>query len=91
MEDYRGKVRALGYSLACGVSLVHLADPAAPPSELDKLCLSAILQPLPGSPHPIDGALLAKIRDEVLPRSYQDVPVYVRYMDVLRPRARPEE
>jgi hypothetical protein len=78
--DYRQKVEATGYFLGLGLPYIRYVDPAAPASEQGKHCICARLQPLPGSPDPIDQGLLGKIRDEILPKEYKGVPVYVQYI-----------
>lgn len=68
-------VNALGYSMACGISLLE-----------GKIHLAVRLQPLPGSPDPIDGDLLARIKTEILTDNYKGVPLDIRYVGIIHPR-----
>lgn len=73
-DAYSRNVESLGYELMVGTNSIIFG-----------LGLIARLHPKKGSPDPIPDNLLAKIRDEVLPKIYGGIPVYVEYMPMFRP------
>lgn len=64
IEDFAPEVADLGYELSRGMSLSSL-EPR--------------LKPLEGSPDPIPDDLLEKIRNEIVPKNYNGLPVNVQY------------
>ena len=73
-EEYSRRIESLGYYLMIGTDSLTFGRG-----------LIARLQPKEGSPDPIPDNLLARIRDEVLPKTYDGIPVYVEYMSMFRP------
>ena len=69
---YSQKIRELGYCLSLGRH-----DPER------GFGLVARIQPLPGSPDPISLELLSRISQEILPKEYKGVPVFVHYFPLL--------
>lgn len=64
-------VEDLGYNLACGLGKVG-----------EKISLEARLQPLPGSPNPIDDDLFARIKTDLekyLKDNGDDIPLNIKY------------
>ena len=54
LEEKRPEILALGYNLACGLGKTD-----------GKISLEAKLQPLPGSPDPINDDVFARIKDDL--------------------------
>ncbi len=79
-EKYSSEIEKLGYSMGHGVSLVGICDENAPESEKDKFCISTLLQPLPGKEDNMPDDLLARIRDQVLPKEWEGYKVFVKYV-----------
>ena len=62
----------IGYSMACGIGQLE-----------GKIALAIRIQPLPGSPDPIQDDLLAKIKNEILTDNYQGVPLEIQYVGII--------
>lgn len=72
-EEKRPEITKLGYNMACGLSKLE-----------QKIHIAVRLQPLPGSPDPIDHDLLARIKNEILTDNYQGVPLDIQYVGIIR-------
>ena len=72
MNEKQPEVEDLGYSMACGISLLE-----------GKIHIAVRLQPLPGSPDPIEKDLLAKIKNEVLKDNYKGTPLDIQYIGMV--------
>ena len=85
-REYSDSVETHGYSLGCGIGVPD-GDLRVPPIAGGQLCLRAYLQPISGSPHPIEERTLKTICDEVIPRTYRGVSVAVLYLGHVYPAA----
>ncbi len=65
----------LGYSMACGLNRLE-----------GKVTIEVRIQPLPGSPDPIDDGLLEKIKNEVLRDNYKGVSLDIHYIGMISAR-----
>ena len=72
LNEKQPEVEDLGYSIACGISLLE-----------GKVHLAIRIQPLPENPDPIDEGLLAKIKDEVLGDNYRGTPLDIKYIGMI--------
>ncbi len=75
MDKKQPDLQDLGYSMVCGISLLE-----------GKVHLAVRLQPLSGSPDPIEDDLLARIKNEILGENYQGFPLDIQYVGMIRPR-----
>ena len=71
-------VEAVGYHVACGFGFAEGLE--------QKICLAVRLQPLLGSPDPIEDDLLARIKTEILTDNYKGVPLDIKYTGMIRAR-----
>ena len=71
-EEYFQKIKALGYCLMMSTSFQQGG-------------LVARIEPITIDQAPVSDDLLAKIREEVLPKIFNDVPVFVTRGEILRP------
>ncbi len=78
MDKKGPEVEAVGYRVACGIGLAEGLE--------HKVCLAVRLQPLLGSPDPIEDDLLAKIKTEILTDNYRGVPLDIQYLGMIRTR-----
>ncbi len=78
MDEKGPEVEAVGYHVACGLGFAEGLE--------QKICLAVRLQPLPGSPDPIEDDLLVRIKTEILTDNYKGVPLDIRYTGVIRAR-----
>ena len=71
-EDYKGKIKSLGYDLMLGTSIKQGG-------------LVARIVPMTTDQDPISDDLLIRIREEILPKSYQGVSIYVTRDEIFKP------
>lgn len=69
-EEKAPQVEELGYNLVSSIGLL----------ERKIVGITATIQPLPGSPDPIEEDLLTRIKNEIITDKYKGVPVKVRYV-----------
>ena len=72
LNEKQPEIEELGYSIACGISLLE-----------GKVHLAVRIQPLPGSPDPIEEGLLAKLKNEVLGEKYKGTPLDIQYLGTI--------
>lgn len=75
IKEKQPDLEALGYHMACGISLLE-----------GKVHLAVRLQPLPGSPDPIDDSLLERIKKKVLKDNYKGTPLDIQYVGMIHAR-----
>lgn len=74
-DEKRPDILKLGYNMACGIGLLE-----------KKLCLAVRLQPLPGSPDPIEEDLFEKIKtnlEDYLRDNNEDAVIDIRYIGII--------
>lgn len=72
MREKQVDLENVGYSMACGLSSLE-----------GKIAIAVRIQPLPGSPDPIEDGLLAKIKNDILGDNYKGVLLDIQYIGMI--------